>query len=46
MNRMEIELDRSIGVRVQDKTDGELDRFGYITADDFITTCVALQVKC
>lgn len=43
MNRMGIELDKSIGV--QATADGGLDGFGYITADDFRTTRVALQAK-
>jgi len=43
MNRMGIELDKSIGI--QTTADGGLDGFGYITADDFRTTRVALQAK-
>lgn len=43
MNRMGIELDKSIGI--QATADGGLDGFGYITADDFRTTRVALQAK-
>lgn len=43
MNRMGIELDKSIGI--QYVADGGLDGFGYITADDFRTTRVALQAK-
>lgn len=43
MNRMNIDLDKSIGVQVV--ADGGLDGFGYITADDFRTTRVALQAK-
>jgi len=43
MNRMGIELDKSIGI--QSTADGGLDGFGYITADDFRTTRVALQAK-
>lgn len=43
MNRMGIELDKTIGI--QATADGGLDGFGYITADDFRTTRVALQAK-
>ena len=43
MNKMGIELDKTIGI--QASTDGGLDGFGYITADDFRTTRVALQAK-
>ena len=43
MNRMGIELDKTIGI--QTTADGGLDGFGYITADDFRTTRVALQAK-
>lgn len=43
MKRMGIELDKSIGI--QATADGGLDGFGYITADDFRTTRVALQAK-
>lgn len=43
MNRMGIELNKSIGI--QATADGGLDGFGYITADDFRTTRVALQAK-
>lgn len=43
INRMGIELDKSIGI--QASADGGLDGFGYITADDFRTTRVALQAK-
>lgn len=43
MNRMGIELDKEIGI--QTTADGGLDGFGYITADDFRTTRVALQAK-
>lgn len=43
MKRMGIELDKEIGI--QTTADGGLDGFGYITADDFRTTRVALQAK-
>lgn len=43
INRMGIELDKTIGI--QSTADGGLDGFGYITADDFRTTRVALQAK-
>ena len=43
MNKMGIELDKTIGI--QASADGGLDGFGYITADDFRTTRVALQAK-
>lgn len=43
ITRMGIELDKEIGI--QATVDGGLDGFGYITADDFRTTRVALQAK-
>lgn len=43
MKRMGIELDKEIGIQMT--ADGGLDGFGYITADDFRTTRVALQAK-
>lgn len=43
INKMGIELDQTIGM--QKSADGGLDGFGYITADDFRTTRVALQAK-
>ncbi|HLR92192.1 MAG TPA: Mrr restriction system protein [Atopostipes sp.] len=43
INKMGIDLDKTIGV--QNSADGGLDGFGYITADDFRTTRVALQAK-
>lgn len=43
INKMGVELDKSIGM--QSSADGGLDGFGYIKADDFRTTRVALQAK-
>lgn len=43
INKMGIDLDKTIGI--QNSADGGLDGFGYITADDFRTTRVALQAK-
>lgn len=43
INKMGIDLDKTIGM--QNSADGGLDGFGYITADDFRTTRVALQAK-
>ncbi|MDE1549838.1 Mrr restriction system protein [Jeotgalibaca caeni] len=43
INKMGIELDKTLGI--QNTADGGIDGFGYITADDFRTTRVALQAK-
>lgn len=43
LTQMGITLDERVGVKVSH--DGGLDGFGYVTADDFRTTRVALQAK-